>query len=108
MDPVPYEIRAEDVDEVLGAHAADSWTDERRTQAREHVFRNVSELNESVRTAAEEPMSAAGDPGRAWPEGIRPGHESPARREAALAAIEDLLIRDGFVPDDGRVYPITD
>ena len=108
MDPVPYEIRAEDVDEVIGAYAADGWTDERRTQAHEHVMRNVSELNESVRTAAEEPLSAASDPGRAHPESIRPGHESPARREAALAAIEDLLIRDGFVPDEGRVFPVTD
>jgi hypothetical protein len=108
MDPIPYEIREEDVDEVLSAHAAvgETLSAEERNAAREYVMRHVLEIDETVRTAPEERrVLPRGDV--ALPEGIRPGDESPARREMALAAIEDLLIRDGFIDvgsDDERVF----
>ena len=112
MDPVPYEVREEDVDEVLSAHdsVGGGWTPEERSAAREYVMRHVLEIDETVRTAPEErrliPRRDAEEP-----LDTHPGDESPARREMALAAIEDLLIRDGFIDitdDEERVFPITD
>lgn len=117
MDPVPYEIREEDVDEVLSAYESvggREWTDDRRREAREHVMRNVLEVGEIVRSAPEErrliPRLDVEERDRAQPAGSRAGEASPARREMALAAIEDLLIRDGFIDateDEGRVFPAT-
>jgi hypothetical protein len=56
MDPVPYRIREEDVDEVLSAYAAvgGSWTDEQRAAARELVMSRTIEIDETVRTAPED------------------------------------------------------
>lgn len=115
MDPVPYEIREEDVDEVLSAYESvggSEWTDERRREAREHVMRNVLEVGEIVRAAPEERrLIPRLDPEeRAEQAGGGPVEASQARREMALAAIEDLLIRDGYIDaaaDEGRVFPVT-
>jgi hypothetical protein len=114
MDPVPYEIREEDVDEVISAYESvggGDYTEEDRVEARRHVMRNVIELNETVSTAPEERRVGRREFGdRSKPIGIRPGDQSNARREMALAAIEDLLIRDGFIDtaeDEKRVFPVV-
>jgi hypothetical protein len=114
MDAVPYEIREEDVDEVLDAYepvGGGDWPEERRQEARAHVMDNILDMDETVRSASEDPsdgQGAAGD--RAGGIGDRPGERAPERRDMALAAIEDLLIRDGFLDleaDESRVFPVT-
>ncbi len=115
MDPVPYEIREEDVDEVLDAYepvGGGEWQEDRRQAAWEHVKKNLVELDETIRTASEDPSDALGAAGDRMG-GIedRPGDREPERRDMALAAIEDLLIRDGFIDvdaDEARVFPATD
>lgn len=115
MDPVPYQIREEDIDEVLSAYepaAGGEWTDDERKSVHAHVMRHVMDLNDAVRTAPED--AVGGDrrtSSMAEPAAARPGAASPARREMALAAIEDLLIDEGVVDapaDDRRVFPIVD
>ena len=114
MDPVPYEIEEHDIDEVLDAYepaGGGEWPEERRREARAHVLENVVDIDRTVRSAAEDPAGASGEPGdRAGDPADRPGDRSPARRSMALAAIEDLLIRDGFIdpePDERRVFPVA-
>jgi hypothetical protein len=101
MDPVPYRIREEDVDEVLSAYDGGcALSADERGEARRHVMRHVLEIDEIVRAAPEERRAP----------GTRTGEESYPRRELALAAIEDLLIRDGFIDasdEEARVFPIT-
>jgi hypothetical protein len=111
MDPMPYEIRQEDVDEVLSAYEStggSEWTPDRRREAHGHVMRNVSDLNDTIRTAPDERrIRPRGGTGDAETEGSQPRDDSP-RRDLALAAIEDLLIRDGFLDvraDEDRVFP---
>lgn len=111
MDPVPYEIREEDVDEVLDAYGGE-WPEETRQEARRHVLRNVVEIDETVRSAPEGPSSDAerGLTTHTGPESDRPGDRATGRRDMALAAIEDLLIRDGYIEldaDESRVFPAT-
>lgn len=111
MDPVPYEVREDDVDEVLGAYESvgGSWTPEDRAAAVGHVMRHVLEIDETVRTSPEDRrIVSRGD--RALPEDTSPGEDSP-RREMALAVIEDILIRDGFIDvgaRESRVFPVSD
>src|SRR5690606_19361983 len=94
MDPVPYEIRADDIDEVLAAYTpATGWTDEERAAMHDHVMKHVTDLDEIIRTAPEGREERSLDTRTsavAGPVAGRPGDGSPARRELALAAIEDL------------------
>jgi hypothetical protein len=115
MDPVPYDIQPDDIDEVLSAYEGigSDLTEEERADARRHVMRNILDLNDAIRTAPEErrlqPRVDAEDADRALPIDHSPGDASP-RREMALAAIEDLLIRDGFLEpadDEERVFPVV-
>jgi hypothetical protein len=106
MEPVPYEIRAEDVDEVLSAYGTPQGA---RAAARKHVLEQINEIDDIVRTAPELPTERALSTRREGSVGERPGDQSYDRRELALAAIEDILIRDGFIeasPDEKRVYPV--
>ncbi|MGH7481331.1 MAG: hypothetical protein ACRELV_04195 [Longimicrobiales bacterium] len=114
MEPVPYEIREDDIDEVLNAYESaggGAWSDDERREARAHVMRNVIDVDETVRSAAEdESTRGVGIGERAGPISDHPGDRAPARRSMALAAIEDLLIRDGFIDldeDEPRVFPVT-
>jgi hypothetical protein len=109
MDPVPYEIRREDVDEVLSAYESvgGSWTPDDRETAVSHIMRHVLEIDETVRTAPEERrlMPRGTESGAA-----RPGDDSP-RRDLALAVIEHILIRDGFIDvsdTEARVFPVAE
>ena len=105
MKPVRYEIRGDDIDEVLAAYDVPEDT---RDAARAHVLTHVTDIDDIVQAAPE--VEADRLRGLRW-EGAaeeRPGDQSPARRELALAAIEDILIRDGFVEfgdDETRIYP---
>ena len=47
MEPVPYEIKDEDVDEVLNAYG-DDWSDAQREDARTHVMRNLTDLDLAI------------------------------------------------------------
>jgi hypothetical protein len=114
MEPVPYEIQEDDVDEVLAVYepvGGGSWPEEERVKARRHVMSHVVELNEVIATAAEdEGSSEGGVAARAGQLGEDPGDRSPERRDTALAAIEDLLIRDGFIDlqaGESRAFPAT-
>ena len=115
MEPVPYEIREDDIDEVLNAYeptGGGDWPEDARSEARSHVMRHVTEIDETVRSASEDPSDALGAAGdRMGDAADRPGDRAPARRGMALAAIEDLLIRDGFITpdaDEDRVFPATE
>lgn len=112
MEPVPYEIRDEDIDEVLDAYeptGGGDWPEDRRDEVRGHVMDHVLELGETIRSASEDPSDAQGAAGdRMGDVGDRPGERAPDRRDMALAAIEDLLIRDGYLDldaDEERVFP---
>jgi hypothetical protein len=110
MDPVPYEIREDDVDEVLSAWESTGggdFDDDTRREARQHVMRNITEVNDIVRTAPAD-RRVRGRDLDADGSGTAPREDSTDRRDLALAAIEDLLIRDGFIETDGsepRVFP---
>jgi hypothetical protein len=109
MEAVPYEIHEEDVDEVLNAYDPE-WPEDDRREARQHVMRHVRDLDEIVRSAPEEETANAhSEAFRAGSIGDRPGDREFDRREMALAAIEDLLIRDRFIEldtDESRVFPV--
>lgn len=114
MEPVPYEIREDDIDEVLDAYeptGGGDWPEEARVEARNHVMRNIKDIGDTVRSAAEDPSGDAGIlTTRTGPESDRPGDRAPDRRDMALAAIEDLLIRDGYIDldaDEARTFPAT-
>ena len=97
------------VDEVLNAYESTGSTldEERRREARAVVMRNVLSLDEMIGTAAED--GRLDTELRAGPLANRPGDASPERRDMALAAIEDLLIDEGFIePAEGesRVFPV--
>ena len=108
MEPVPYRIRPEDVDEVLTAYET---PDNLRDQARAFVFRQLVEMDDTVRTAPESRdaprMGSVGDLPRS---SETLGDFSADRRELALASIEDELLRGGFVelpPGESRLFPIV-
>ncbi len=106
VEPVPYEIRESDVDEVLGAHGVSADRD----AAFQHIMKHTRDIDEIVRTAPETPGDAASlHRDRGTLDGGRSDEPSHARREFALAAIEDVLIRDGFLDADaGRVFPVAE
>jgi hypothetical protein len=112
MDAVPYRIREEDVDEVLNAYygaGSAEFPEDAREEARRHVMRHVLEINEVVRAAPEDDLGRdAPAAARASDIATGPGEAGSARRELALAAIEDLLITDGFIEvgaSEPRVFP---
>ena len=108
MDPVPYRIRDEDVDEVLTAYEA---SDDLRSEARAYVFQRLVDVDEVVRTAPESLDAARRGATGDLPDSSQTlGDFSPDRRELALASIEDELIRGGFVelqPGESRLFPIV-
>jgi hypothetical protein len=116
MEPVPYEIREDDVDEVLNAHeptGGGRFPEEQRVEIRRHVLLHVTELDEMIRTAPEtdlpEALNRADLTAGVGPVSERPGEQSESRRELALGAIEDLLIREGFLElyvDEARTFPV--
>ncbi len=115
MEPIPYEIRPDDIDEVLTAYTpAAGWSDEERASLHDHVMSHVAELAAIIRTAPEGREERGLDTRTsavAEPIGARPGDGSPARRELALAAIEDLLLDEGLVDaraDEQRVFPVIE
>jgi hypothetical protein len=115
MEPVRYEVKQEDIDEVLDAYeptGGGRFQEDERKEIRAHVMRNVLDIDEIVRGTPETEglASAHADAQRAGPVGERPGDQSSDRRETALAAIEDLLIRDGYLDldaDESRAFPAT-
>ena len=107
MEPVPYEVREEDVDEVLGAYGASA---DLRDEAVRHVMSRVRDISDMVATAPETSIDTpALHRNVVEPIATRPGDQSTDRRDFALAAIEDILITDGFLEaaSDDRVYPIS-
>lgn len=114
MEPVPYEISVEDVDEVLSAYepvGGGAWPEDVRIIVRQHVMLHLPDLDDEVRTTPEETLDELiEDPYRAGSISDRPGDREPDRREMALAAIEDLLISEGFIDltvSEKRVFPAT-
>ncbi len=111
MNPMPYRIEQQDVDEVLSAYepvSGGAWTEESRQSARAHVMRNVLDIDETVTTAPEDERSTLDTLVRVQARADDPAAGGSPRREAALAAIEDLLIRDGFLTisdREKRVFP---
>jgi hypothetical protein len=116
MQPIPYEIREDDVDEVLSAYESvggGTYPEEVRKEARRHIMRHVLDINEEVHTVPEDRRVVARvdaeDEPRSRPLTKGPGELPSSRREMALAAIEDLLIRDGYIdatPDEERIFPV--
>ena len=105
MEPVPYEVREEDVDEVLGAYGVSDM----REEAVRHVMRHVRDIDEIVRSAPETSTEFdALHRDTVEPISTRAGDQSADRREMALAAIEDLLISGGYLASstDARVFPV--
>ena len=109
MEPVPYRIREEDIDEVLTAYEA---PEDVRSAARAHVLRQLVDIDDVVRTGPETPDAPRrGAFGDIVDERERLNNLSPVRRELALASIEDELIRGGFVelnPGETRMYPFAE
>ena len=113
MEPIPYRVQIEDVDEVLSAYEAaggGEWTEEERELARAHVLRNVLDIDDTVTVTPEDVRSTQNTELRVLDANEEQLEDGPVRREAALAAIEDLLIRDGFITlsaTEKRVFPIV-
>ena len=101
--------RSRDVTPLLQSKMfADAVDAQARMVAREHVMRYVTEIDEVVRTAPEVPLERLLVDRYEGGEADRPGDMSAARQEMALAVIEDILIRDGFIelfPNEKRIYP---
>lgn len=98
MQTLYYEISEDDVDEVLDAHeptGGGRFPESVRLEMRALVLQNVTEIDESVAGILE-----LG--------GIDPTDEQC--REAALSAIEDLLIREDMLEldrhEDEREFPM--
>ena len=108
MDPVPYNVQPEDVDEVLSAYDVPEGD---RADARAHVMKHLLEIDEEVRAAPETSSGEQRDRSRPYEATSTDMRDfSQDRRETALAAIEDVLIKDGFLElgaDDSRVFPVT-
>jgi hypothetical protein len=71
-------------------------------------MRHVLDIDDAVRTTpGDRRLMPRGDETESA--GDRPDENSP-RREMALAAIEDVLIRDGFIDvssTESRIFPVT-